>query len=93
MARFLIRVPAEATVWIEEQPTALTGLERQFVSPPLIPGKTYLYEVRARWQENGQDVEQKQTITLQAGADLKVRFPMPEPLKLPKGVTEEETMP
>ncbi len=93
VARFLIRVPAEATVWIEDKPTSLTGPERQFVSPPLLPGKTYLYDIRARWQENGRDVEQKQTISLQVGSDVKVRFPAPEPLKFPKGVAEEDTMP
>jgi len=93
VARFVVRVPAEATVWIENKPTALTGAERAFVSPPLIPGKTYLYDIRARWQENGRDIEQKQTISLQVGSNVNVKFPTPEPLHFPKGIAEEDKMP
>jgi len=89
VGRFQVEVPADATVFIEDKPTTLIGSSRTFLSPPLQPGKTYLYDIRARWQENGQEMEQKQTISLQAGGQVNVRFPMAEPLALPKGVVED----
>ena len=46
VARFRIEVPASATVWIEDKQTTQTGPSRNFVSPPLLPGKSYLYDIR-----------------------------------------------
>jgi uncharacterized protein (TIGR03000 family) len=46
--RLRVLVPADAVVWIQDQPTAATGPDRLFESPPLTPGATYTYTVTAR---------------------------------------------
>ena len=44
-----IRVPANAEVWVEGDKTSQTGAVRHFVSPTLQTGKTFTYDIRARW--------------------------------------------
>jgi uncharacterized protein (TIGR03000 family) len=78
-AHFVVNVPAEAEVWLEGHKTQQTGCERFFVSPCLDPGACYSYTIRARWQEDGRVVEQEQTVPIQAGSQVKVRFPTPTP--------------
>jgi uncharacterized protein (TIGR03000 family) len=72
-------VPAGAEMWFGETRTNLTGSYRQFISPPLTPGKNYTYEVRARWTQNGQVVDRTQTVAVQAGAKVDVDFTRPTP--------------
>jgi uncharacterized protein (TIGR03000 family) len=43
---------ANAQLIIDDVPTRQTGTERVFVSPPLEPGKSYTYTVRATWKPN-----------------------------------------
>jgi uncharacterized protein (TIGR03000 family) len=54
--------------------TKQVGETRSFKSPPLEPGKTYLYDIRVHWVENGQDVDNKRTIKVQAGRTAHVDF-------------------
>jgi uncharacterized protein (TIGR03000 family) len=77
VASFTVQVPVNAELWLEGVKTKQAGTVRPFVTPALTPGKTYVYEVRARWEENGQQVEQKKTIALQAGSQMDVKFPLP----------------
>lgn len=81
--RFQVEVPPEAQVWIEGKPTNQVGAQRAFASPPLQPGKTYLYEIKARWLENGKPIEQTQTIALQIGTNGNVKFPIAPPANFP----------
>jgi uncharacterized protein (TIGR03000 family) len=74
-----VTVPADAEVWVEGDKTRLTGDRREFVSPPLVAGKNYLYTVRARWMEAGRSVEQIQVVAVQAGNRAEVRFPAGSP--------------
>lgn len=74
-----VRVPDQAEVWIEGQPTKQTGPARTFVSPPLKPGDAYGYEIKARWKERGRDMEQTQSVTVQAGTRVSLTFPAPAP--------------
>ena len=86
-ARFEVHVPGDADVWLEGKKTEQTGEVRNFISPPLTPGDSYLYTIRARWQEGGKDVEQVQRLVVHPGSKLNVRFPMPagpEPLPAPR---------
>jgi uncharacterized protein (TIGR03000 family) len=75
IAQFTVEVPAGAEVYLEGVKTRQTGTSRVFVSPPLIPGQQYTYEVRARWTDNGQPVEQTRSLAVMAGQRLSVRFP------------------
>jgi uncharacterized protein (TIGR03000 family) len=52
-AYLTVAVPADAQVWVGDQPTSQTGTVHQFYSPPLTPGQNFTYEIRARWREDG----------------------------------------
>jgi len=67
-AHIRMKLPANAEVWFEGVKTSQTGSVRDFVSPPLAPGKSFDYQVRCRWTENGQRVEQTRTVTVRANA-------------------------
>jgi uncharacterized protein (TIGR03000 family) len=70
-----VRVPAQAQLWIDDVPmNTPTGALRQFQSQPLEPGFKYYYHVRARWIENGQQVERSQKVTFRAGEQANVNL-------------------
>jgi uncharacterized protein (TIGR03000 family) len=70
-----VRLPdANAQVWVEGDLTRQRGTWREFVSPPLDPNKNYTYDVRARWTENGREVERTRTIPVRANAVATVDF-------------------
>jgi uncharacterized protein (TIGR03000 family) len=73
-----VRVPADAELWFEGQKTNQTGAERTFQSPPLEPGQKYVYDVRARWKENGKEVEQTRKVRVRAGERVTVDFTKPD---------------
>jgi len=78
-ARLRILVPADAKVWVGGQETGQHGQEREFGSPPLTPGKSYTYEVKARWMQNGEPVEQTRKVKVMANRTTTVDFgPVPE---------------
>lgn len=74
-----ITVPEGAAVWFDGNPTQQTGTERKFSSPPLPPGNSYHYEIRARWLEGGKPVEQTQIVGVRGGEHHHIAFPMPAP--------------
>jgi len=71
-ARMRLRVPENARVWFDDTETQQRGMDRDFVSPPLTPGKQYVYQIKAQWQENGQDVTRQKQVTVRAGETLNV---------------------
>ncbi len=74
-ARVEVRLPnAEAQVWFEGQLTRKQGTQRGFVSPPLEADKKYVYEVKARWTENGKVVERTQSVTVRPDGVSTVDF-------------------
>jgi uncharacterized protein (TIGR03000 family) len=73
-AHITVIVPANAELWFEGQKTSERGTVREFVSPSLTPGKTYAYEIRARWTENGREVSQVREADVRAGAQATVVF-------------------
>jgi uncharacterized protein (TIGR03000 family) len=92
---FTVEVPATAEVTIEGVKSKQTGTSRQFVSPKLVPGKQYVYEIRARWTEDGRTVEQTRNLVVTAGEQLAVSFvapsatgPVPAPRRLVVDVEE-----
>lgn len=88
-AHLLIHVPADAEIWLEGAKTQQTGAARRFVTPLLTPGDRYEYEIRARWQEDGRQVEQVKTVMIRAGHRISITFPaadsdvLPVPRPLP----------
>jgi len=76
-AYLTVRVPANAEIWVAGTKMTSTGFVREFQSPPLTPGKHYAYEVRARWDADGNEVAQTQQVPVAAGAHVTVNFPAP----------------
>jgi uncharacterized protein (TIGR03000 family) len=69
-----LRVPGDATVWVEGERTQQTGTERDFVSPPLDPGKDYSYRIKARWTEDGKPIEKTKKVMVHANETSNVDF-------------------
>jgi uncharacterized protein (TIGR03000 family) len=76
-ARMTVRVPPDAQIWFDDTATRQTGAVREFESPPLAPGKTYTYEIRAQWRVGGREVTQSRQIRVQAGGRVTVDFTSP----------------
>jgi uncharacterized protein (TIGR03000 family) len=73
-AHVRVLAPADAQVWIGGVETSQTGTDRVFTSPALEPGKSYTYEVKARWMESGRPVEQTRRVKVQANQTTTVDF-------------------
>ena len=80
-----VQVPADATVWVQGAATKQTGTTREFISPPLDPGRDYTYTVKAQWKSGDQNVEQTQTVTVRAGDRSGLLFLSGATAKLPAG--------
>ena len=72
-----VRVPANAEVWFDGTRTSQTGSQRSFVSPPIQPGRDYVYEIRARWVQAGRPVEETRRIIVRAGDRDNLNFLTP----------------
>lgn len=69
-------LPAQGLVWIENLPMSTTGPVRLFQSPPLEPGKTYIYKVKVSWptQQGRPDFVLEQEVAIKAGLTTTVDF-------------------
>jgi uncharacterized protein (TIGR03000 family) len=67
-ALVVAHLPEDARIWFQDEPTIQTGTLRQFLSPPLTPGKSYTYTVRVQWPEDGRWVSQIHSFPVRAGA-------------------------
>jgi uncharacterized protein (TIGR03000 family) len=68
----VVTLPADAVLTIDGAPTRQTGAERRYVSPPLTPGKTYVYTLAAAWTDGGTPRKAERRVEVQAGKDVKV---------------------
>jgi uncharacterized protein (TIGR03000 family) len=70
-----VRLPIEnANVFINKQAIRGSGAVRLFASPPLKPGATYQYEVRAIWIINGQRTSLTRNVQGKAGETVVADF-------------------
>jgi uncharacterized protein (TIGR03000 family) len=74
----VVEVPPGAQVWLEGQPTTQTGPVRTFVSPPLAPDQTFVYEVRVSWNGKGGVTEQTKSVPVRSGQEVRLQFPLRE---------------
>ena len=73
-----VRVPdSDAQVWVEGELTRQSGRTREYTSPPINPDRNYVYEVRARWMENGRTMDQTKRLPVRANDTLTVDFGAP----------------
>jgi uncharacterized protein (TIGR03000 family) len=77
-AEILLRVPADAQVWFDGEPTRLKGTSRRYYSTPLLPYKSHYYEVRVRWMKEGKAVEETQRVRVRAGDRVSLDVPRSE---------------
>jgi uncharacterized protein (TIGR03000 family) len=63
-----------AQVSFEGAPTSQGGMVRRFESPEVTPGRDYVYDIRAQWEQNGRTVTQTRQVRVQAGDVLTVDF-------------------
>jgi uncharacterized protein (TIGR03000 family) len=78
-ATITVRLPADAKLTIDGDPTTSTSSERQFITPPLPRGKEYTYQLRAEVQRNGKTVVATKKVPVEAGRDTQVElFPATE---------------
>jgi uncharacterized protein (TIGR03000 family) len=73
--RLEVRVQPDAEIWIEGAKTLQRGGLRQFISPPIQPGRSYTYEVKVNWMENGQERTQTETIKVMPGQLVRLDLP------------------
>jgi uncharacterized protein (TIGR03000 family) len=71
-AHLRIRVPANAEVLVEGNKTATTGTVREFISPPLVPGKNMIYSILVRYTAGGKKVEETHSIRVHANDQLDI---------------------
>jgi uncharacterized protein (TIGR03000 family) len=73
-ATLVVQLPAEATLTIEGHATKSTEAERTFVSPPLEPGKTYSYALKATIVRDEKPVQVDRTVFIRAGETTRVQL-------------------
>jgi len=73
------RVPADAELRFDGTLTAETGELRRFITPALIAGKAYRYDISVTWNEDGRPIRRDRQVTFQAGDRLLVDLTRPSP--------------
>lgn len=73
-ALLTLRVPTDAAIWIAGNKTEQQGDLRTFVTPSLPPGRIFSYEIRARWKQDGQPIEQTKEVDVRSDDRLTVDF-------------------
>lgn len=72
-AHLRLLVPANAEVLVEGRKTTTTGSVREFVSPPLQPGKNMIYSVLVRYTDaGGKAVEETHAVRVRANDQLSI---------------------
>lgn len=75
-ARLVLQVPAGARVWLGGQEMAArTGASREYVTPPLRPGRPYTYDLRVEWPgPDGKPVRRDRKVPIRAGQVQSLSF-------------------
>jgi uncharacterized protein (TIGR03000 family) len=70
VAEIDLTVPTDANVWFQGIRIKQTGPVRMLVTPPLKTGRSYSYEIRATYMENGREVTTVRNLSVRAGDRL-----------------------
>jgi len=75
----------QAQLWLDGTPTTMTGVDRIYVSPPMEVGYTYVYDVRATWNQGGQPVTVDRRVQVMPGRHniVDLRGPAPATISTP----------
>ena len=74
-ARLTIDAPAEAKVFLDGQLLNSPVAKRVFMTPVLVPGHVYYYDLKVEVLRAGQSVAETQRVILQPGQMATARFP------------------
>lgn len=74
VAHLNVRVPEFADVWVAGEKTHLSGASRDFVTPRLETDRRFIYDIRARWVEDGVVMDVTRRIAVRGGDNLRVDF-------------------
>jgi uncharacterized protein (TIGR03000 family) len=85
-----VRVPPNAEVFFDDARTSQIGSFRSFISPPLDSDRNFVYHIKARWTEDGHQVEKVRNIEVHPGDRLLVNFIRPRTFS-GQFLTEPET--
>ncbi len=73
-ARLVVKLPADARLFVDNDPCPLTSATRSFNTPELRPGVTYQYTIRAEVARQGRTVAQSRRVIVRAGEETVVEF-------------------
>jgi uncharacterized protein (TIGR03000 family) len=73
-ARIVVRLPEDARLEFQGTTVPQLGRIRKFETPLLVPGKKYLYDVRASWSEEGKPVVRQRQVAVYGGERTDVDF-------------------
>ena len=80
----IVRLPADAKLFVDDQPIHLTSTTRTVVTPDLQAGQDYYYDVKAEVVRDGNVVADRKRVVLRAGQVSRVDFsglgPVEEPV-------------
>jgi uncharacterized protein (TIGR03000 family) len=72
-AKLLVKIRGDAELLIQGDPTRQTGSDRGFESPPLDPGKEYVYTLVAKWEPNNYTkITRTYKVDVKAGETVRV---------------------
>ena len=74
-ARLSIDVPDDAKVYLDGTLMKTPVAKHVFLTPPLVPGRTYFYDLRVEVIREGQEVAATQRILVRAGQTALATFP------------------
>ncbi|HLN32660.1 MAG TPA: TIGR03000 domain-containing protein [Gemmataceae bacterium] len=73
-ARVTINLPADATLFVDDQPMKATSATRVFRTPQLEADATYYYVLRAEVTRDGQKQSEEKRILVRAGESVRASF-------------------
>lgn len=73
--RLVVQLPADAKLYIDNQPMKTQADRRIFNTPPLLPGQTYYYDLRAEVVRDGRARSETQRVLIRAGQETSAAFP------------------
>ena len=72
--QLVVDLPADALLFVNDKATNSTTARRVFSSPPLEPGSTYSYLLRAELQREGKTYQQTKKVLVRAGQETTTSF-------------------
>src|SRR6516225_1149669 len=73
-AKIIVNPPADAKLFVDDQPTRSTSALRVFQAPSLERGSSYYYMLRAEVQREGRRYQQTKKVFIHAGDEIRTSF-------------------